>query len=67
MNTVTPAYFLVEFMGVQVFYLPDLPDPKEVKLGFECLAGEGGKLDQVLVQEDHALHHLGHVLQDAPH
>ena len=32
---------------------------KEVKLGLEGLSGEGGKLDQVLMQENHPLHHLG--------
>ena len=39
---------------------------KEVELGLESLAGEGGKLHQVLVQEHHPLHHLSHILDNLP-
>ena len=39
---------------------------KEVELCLEGLAGEGGQLDQVLVQEHHPLHHLSHSLDNRP-
>ena len=35
---------------------------KQVELGLEGLPGEGGELDQVLVQKNHPLHHLSESL-----
>ena len=35
---------------------------KQVELGLEGLPGEGGELDQVLVQKNHSLHHLSETL-----
>ena len=35
---------------------------KQVELGLEGLPGEGGELDQVLMQKNHPLHHLSESL-----
>ena len=48
------------------FYLSYLTLTEQIQLCLQRTAGEGGKLDQVLMKEHDSLDNLGDVLEDAP-